>query len=222
MTKSVFNQGNLLPYVNEEYDQIASSAQQAPIFTPAPKRNGLALTAIILTGVAFFGAILVVPTVISTGFSIAALVIAIKRGTSKVLSLIALIASVVLFIGGSIFAGFLFASYDEEEVPIVPSNYTLDYYTGLAYKTTPVGQIPCDANGLCVLTIDLIATDDSCTSGGELTQELLSQTTSYPVTPVTVAIPPLDTDGTATVTLEFVSSANDVLMVNDVPEITCV
>lgn len=221
MTKSVFNKGNMLPYVNEEYDRVVSSEQTTPLLMTSPKSNGLALTAIILTGVGFLGAILIVPTVISIGFSIAALVVAAKRGTSKVLSLVALSLSILFFISGSVVAGLLLSAYEPEREVQYPANYVLDFTSGIAYKYVPATQIPCDAAGACTVTVELIATEDVCAVGGSFEQSVFSLSTQAVMEPVTVDIPPVDVGETATITIPFISLPNDVLMVNTTPYISC-
>lgn len=221
MTKSLFDKENLLSYVDNTYDRAISPEQKNPLLVAVPKSNGLALTAMILTGAAFLGAILIVPPVISAGFSIAALVIAIKRGTSKILSLIALGLSVLFFISGVIVAGFFISAYEAKEEVRYPANYSLDYLSGIAYKYTPEAQIPCDAAGICILTVDLLATETFCAAGGEAEQSVFSNTTGMGLEPVIVAVPPLDVRETATITFSFTSTPNDTLMLITSPDFFC-
>jgi len=219
MSNDLFQKQQMLPYVDAKYDQPVDSPAVTTII--APKTNGFALVSIILTGVAFLGAILVVPSVVAIAFSIIALVVSIRRGTSKVLPLISLITSAVLFVTGLVVAALLFSAYDSNHEAPIPANYSKDYVSNLAYKYEPGTQVPCDANGLCTLEIDLLATTDDCSAGGTATQQVFSLSTGYEVPATSVEIPSMKVNDTSTLVFEYQSAANDTLNLVTEPDLRC-
>jgi hypothetical protein len=217
---SIFQKKNMLSYVNEAYDTPAPGSEPTPLSFEKTPGNKLAVVSIILTGLAFFTSILVIPTVISLAFSVAALMTALKRKTSKVLPLVSLIISAVLFVGSTLVVGFIFASYKTDPVVRVPANYASDAYSGMAYKLDPKTQVKCGSDGKCLLNISLMATTARCDAGGTITQDLFSTSTGER-NPQTVSFPAIKAGDKASVKVIYNSSPNDVLMVTKAPTFVC-
>ena len=207
MNDSAFHKKNLLSYVDKRYDTPPPSNDTPQIHTDEQK-NGLALTAAILTGVAVISFLLVIPPVISLAFSVAALITASRRGTSKKVALVSLITSAVLFVAGVGVGVALVLSYDSEEVVRPPVNYSVDTTTGLAYKISPDGQIPCDDEGVCKATVSLLSTEDRCTDGGDMIQQVFSTTNGLPGVG-TATIPSLEKGDSADVEILFEAPNSD-------------
>lgn len=217
---SIFQKKNMLSYVNDAYDAPEPGSEPAPLSFDKPTGNKLAVVAIILTGLAFFTSILVVPTVVSFAFSVVALITALKRKTSKVLPLVSLIISAVLFVGSVLVVGFIFTSYKTDPVVRVPANYASDAYSGMAYKLDPKTQIKCGSDGKCLLNISLMATTNRCDAGGTITQDLFSTSTGER-NPQTVAFPAIKAGDKTSVKVTYNSSPNDILMVTKAPTFVC-
>lgn len=218
MNQSLFNDNKLLSYVPAQ--QTINNGLSHEIIEPEQK-NKLAVIAIILTGIAFFTSVLLVPAAAAIGISVAALLTAVKRKTSKTLSVVSLSLSSVIFVASAVIVGMLVLSYESEPVVRVPLNYTADTYNELAYKYLQNPQVPCDASGACVLEIDLLSTGGYCSAGGELSQPLFSTTTGYEVPAASTDIPALTVGEKATVSLSYQSVENDVLMFVTAPTISC-
>jgi hypothetical protein len=211
MNDSAFHKKNLLPYVDKRYDTLVSPSD-APQIRTDKQTNGLALTAAILTGVAVISFLLVIPPAISLAFSVAALVTASRRGTSKKLALVSLITSACLFLAGIGVGVALLLSYDAEKEVRQPANYSLDDTTGIAYKITPDGQILCDEEGSCKAVISLLATEDRCADGGDMIQQVFSTTTGIPGVG-TATLPALEQGEFADVEIVFDSPNSDSVLV---------
>jgi hypothetical protein len=218
MTRSIFQNNELLPYVDATHDTAPKKPQQLVIENQS---NGLAITALILACVSALTFFLIVPAVVAAGFSVAALVMSIKRGLSKKMSIISLIISTVIFITGSLTVGLIVGSHKADHEEPIPANFSLDGQTGLAYAYPPLAQIPCDANGNCATQVDLIATTDECAQGGQFIQHATSVTTGYNVTSSLSLIPSLPKDGTATIQVIFSSVASDSILITSAPVMVC-
>lgn len=221
MSRSIFQNDNTLPYVDERIElATVEPANQVPV--TGDKKNKLAITALILTCFAFLLSFTVIPPVISGAFSVAALTVAIRKGTQKVIPIISLVLSTVFAVGGTFLLGYLISFYTSDVPHRVPANYAIDAKTSIAYRITPTGTIPCDANGICNASFDYIAVGGQCSSqGGTVIQEALSGTTNEFIDKVKVPLPPVAEGEKGTLTLEFHSVPNDVVVVTAAPEITC-
>lgn len=182
---SIFEKDNMLPYVNTSMYQ---QPQQLQVVAPAKtQKNGMAITALVLTILSVFASLLIVPTVVASGFSIAAIMVAAKRGTSKAMGITCLSIAATMFVLSSLFWVLVFSQVDENTLSDAktPAGYNLVDGTGVAYKLSPDKIVPCDSSGECVVNVSLVQVDPQlCQNGGTAEQSLVDQAAKAKRAPV--------------------------------------
>lgn len=219
---TIYDTPGMLPYhqpVKAEADSVEPVTPQVVLET-TNRRNPLLIVAWVLIGVAVLPMFLVIPMVVATGFAVAALAVAVRRGLKKTSAVIAVVVSSMLSVAGAVILGFLISLY-EAPVPVnIPANYSYDVSGAIAFSVTPSGAVPCDDTGKCVMQFNYIPVYDSCTAGGNVLQEAAGNyspvgilaTAEFPATPALQK---------GTQDLVFYSAPNDYIIVSGPPTITC-
>lgn len=180
---SLYEKDNMLPYVTE---QSIPAPQKASIFKPKSNENGLATSAFIAALSSIFLGFLIVPAILGVTLGVGALIVAVKRSLPRKLPIISIVLSAVMLIVNISALIFLVSFSTSEAEPYIPVSYTHDQPSGIAYKYTPVSNIPCDPTGQCVFEVKLLQIDEQmCPNGGTFTPEVkdLGTSTVLPSTP---------------------------------------
>jgi hypothetical protein len=173
---SLYEKDNLLPYVSEQEPVVQPKPS---IFKPKLNKNGLATAAFIAALSSIVLGFLIVPSILGITLGVGALIIAVKKALPKKMPIIAIALSAVMLVVNIVGIIFLTSFYTSDAEPYIPVSYTHDKTTGIAYKYTPVTNIPCDSTGKCVFEVKLFQVDPQmCSNGGNFTPEMKDLGTS--------------------------------------------
>lgn len=215
------NQDKMLPYVSED---VVPTVQQKPsLLSLKENKNGLASAAFITALCSIVIGLLIFPSLLGIALGVGALIVASKRGLSKKLPIISIVVSAFTLIASAVILVFLLPFLTPTPTPYVPSGYTHDPNSGIAYKYEPVSNIACDVSGACAYQVTLFQVEEGkCENGGTFLPELEDAVISSPALSESYEFPALKEKEVHKIDMISYSTPESRLVPLDAYPISCV